>query len=277
MKKSISIWAFPGMSVKDAMALAKKAGFEAIELSLDEKGDIGLDSNESDVKKIGEMAGKAGLEISSLATGLFWGYPMTSSNAQIAEKGKEVCRKLLDVASWLGVDGVLVIPGGVGADFIPGFETVSYDQAYERALGAIKELAPYAQEKKVNIGIENVWNKFLLSPLEMKGFIDEINNPYVGVYFDTGNVVINGYPQQWIRILGKRIKRVHFKDFRKNVGTLDGFVDLLEGDVDWPEVMKAFREIGYDGYVTAEFFGYKHYNEVLIHNTSKAMDFILKG
>lgn len=275
MKKSISIWAFPGMELKDAAKLAKDAGFEAIELGVAEEGDIALESKEEEVKKIGDMIRKTGLEVASLATGLFWKYSMTSSKKENVEKVKEVCRKMLDIASWIGTDGILVIPGGVGADFIPGFEVVSYDRAYDRAQNAIKEIAPYAEKKKVNIGIENVWNKFLLSPLEMKKFIDEIASPFAGVYFDVGNVVINGYPEQWIRILGKRIKKVHFKDFKRAIGNISGFVDLLEGDVNWPEVIKAFKEIGYDGYFTAEFFGYKTHNEALIYNTSRAMDFIL--
>src|SRR5659263_668632 len=93
---------------------------------------------------------------------------------------------------------------------------------------------------KNDIGLENVWNKFLLSPIEMRDFIDKIDSSYVGAYLDVGNVINTGYPEQWIRILGKRIKKVHFKDFRKSVGTLSGFVDLLAGDVDYPEVMKEF-------------------------------------
>ena len=275
MKKSISIWAFPGLKIKEAMELAKKAGFEAVELALDEEGEISLNSSQKEIENVASMAKQIGLDISGLATGLFWKYSMTSNKKENVNKAREVCRKMLDTARWLGTDGILVIPGGVGADFIPGYEVVSYDLAYERARKALKEVAPYAEEKKVYVGVENVWNKFLLSPLEMKQFIDEINSPFVGVYFDVGNVVINGYPEQWIRILGKRIKRVHFKDFKSAVGNLNGFVDLLEGDVNWHEVIKALKEVGYNGYVTAEFFGYKEYNEVLIYNISQAMDYIL--
>ena len=112
--------------------------------------------------------------------------------------------------------------------------------------------------------------------MEMRDFIDKIDSPFVGSYFDVGNVVINGYPEHWIRILGNRIKKVHFKDFRRAVGTLDGFVDLLAGDVNYPEVVKALEEVGYDGWVSAEMIpNYKYHTETIIYNTSNAMDAIL--
>ncbi|MDN5276055.1 MAG: L-ribulose-5-phosphate 3-epimerase [Clostridiales bacterium] len=150
------------------------------------------------------------------------------------------------------------------------------DVAYERALEAFMQLKEEAEATKVSICLENVWNKFLLSPLEMRDFIDKINSPYVGVYLDVGNVIYTGYPEHWIRILGKRIKKVHFKDFRRKVGTLEGFVDLLAGDVNFPEVMQAFKEVGYDDYVTAEMIpNYTHYTNQIIYNTSKSMDRIL--
>ncbi|RKY67851.1 MAG: sugar phosphate isomerase/epimerase, partial [Candidatus Latescibacterota bacterium] len=140
-----------------------------------------------------------------------------------------------------------------------------------------RELAPVAEQLKVAVCVENVWNKFLLSPLEMRDFVDAVDSEYVGVYFDVGNVIPMGYPEHWIQILGKRIKRVHFKDFRRNVGTLDGFVDLLEGDVNWPEVMAALRRIGYNSYATAEMIPpYTHHPEALVCNTSRSMDYILK-
>lgn len=276
MKKSISQWAFVPGSLKSYMELAKKAGFEAIELAMDETGEIAPSSAESEIKAIRKTADQVGIEISSLATGLFWAYPFTSNDPKKREKASEIAVSMLKVASWLGVDAILLIPGAVGVDFIPGSEIVSYDQAYERAFSAVQKLAPEAEKWKVNIGVENVWNKFLLSPLEMKGFIDKIGSPYVKVYFDVGNVLLTGYPEHWIRILGSRIVRVHFKDFRRAVGGLSGFVDLLEGDVNWPEVIKAFGEISYNSYVTAEMIPpYLHHPEALIFNTSRAMDHIL--
>lgn len=257
------------------MKLAKAAGFDGIELALNETGSMGLGFNEEDINKYKAAAAEIGIEISSLATGLYWSYSLTSNSEEIREKAKAVVRKQLDMAALLGVDTILVVPGAVGVDFVPGSEVVDYDVAYERALSAIKELAPYAEKKKVYIGLENVWNKFLLSPLEMRDFIDKTGSEYVGSYLDVGNIIYSGYPEQWIKILGNRIRKVHFKDFKREVGTLAGFVDLLSGDVNYPAVVEALEKIGYDSYVTAEVFPYKYYAEQLIYSASQAMDKIL--
>jgi len=277
VKKSISYWSFPGnLSLEQCFALAKKAGFEAIEVALPSGKDITLESKKEDLLKVRESAKKAGLELSSLASGLFWDFSLTAGDPKVREKAKDIARKMLEFASWLEVDTILVVPGAVNVFFNPGSETVPYDVAYERALQAMKELAPAAEKYRVNIGLENVWNKFLLSPLEMRDFIDKVNSPFVGAYFDVGNVLQTGFPEQWIRILGKRIRKVHLKDFRTAVGNVNGFVDLMEGDVDWPEVIKALREVGYDGYLTAEMMPvYKTISEALIYQTSQALDLIL--
>ncbi|NLC68313.1 MAG: TIM barrel protein [Clostridiaceae bacterium] len=277
MKKGISIWAFPpGMKIADCIKLAKEAGFEGIELALNETGEMGLESTAGEVESYRKLAEQAGIEITSLATGLYWSYSLTSNCEKTREKAKDIARKQLDFAAILGVDTILVVPGAVGVDFVPGSEIMEYDTAYDRALAAIKELAPYAEKKKVCIGIENVWNKFLLSPLEMRDFIDKIGSEYVGAYFDVGNVIYLGYAEHWIKILGKRIKKVHFKDYRREVGGLAGFVDLLAGDVNYPAVVKELEEVGYDGYVIAEMIPpYKYYPEQILYNTSKSMDKIL--
>jgi hexulose-6-phosphate isomerase len=126
------------------------------------------------------------------------------------------------------------------------------------------------------MGIENVWNKFLLSPGEMAAFIDQFDSPFVGAYVDVANLMRAGYPEDWLRHLGKRVVGIHFKDYRVSVGTIEGFVDLLEGDVNWPEVMAAIKEIDYDGPIAAEMIPlYRHFPEVRLANTSNAMDAIL--
>lgn len=280
MKKGISIWSFPaGMSIVECIALAKKAGFDGIELALNETGPLSLDSGEEEIIGYRKAADDIGIEISSLATGLYWSYSLTSNNIDIQRKARDIVKKQIDFARLLGVDTILVVPGAVGVDFIPGCEIIDYDEAYERALGELKELAAYAEAQKVNIGVENVWNKFLLSPLEMRTFIDSIGSGYVGAYLDVGNVVYSGYPEHWIKILGKRIKKVHFKDYRKEVGSTAGFVDLLSGDVNYPAVVKELEKTGYHSFVTAEMVPpdpfYRHYPEQLVYNTSQTMDRIL--
>ena len=278
MKKGISIWSFAEGSLKDKMKLAKDAGFDGIELSLDETGEVSLESTKDELLQVKKYADEIGIEFYSIASGLYWTYNYTSGNEKNREKAIEITKKQLEVASILGCDTILVVPGAVEVAFDPG-EVVEYDVAYERAQSALKELAPYAEKLGVSIGVENVWNRFLLSPLEMARFLDEIGSNYVGSYFDVGNVLFMGYPEHWIKILGSRIKKVHFKDFRRETGNgnLSGFVDLLEGDVNWPEIINSLEKIDYDGWVTAEMLPpYKHYPSAIIYNTSNSMDEILR-
>lgn len=272
MLKSISVWAFdPTRPLDEVFALAKDTGFPGVEVAIAEDGPITPQTTEDDCKRIVEQAQKAGVSITSMASGGGWSLPISCTDESTRRKGIDFIASSLQVAKWLNLDTILVVPGGVGAEFIPGFKSAPYDVAYKNATDALQELVPVANATKVSIGIENVWNKFLLSPLEMRQFIDDLKSDYLGSYFDVGNVISTGYAEQWIRILGNRIKKVHLKDFKREVGNLDGFCDLLDGDVNFPEVMKALREIGYDGPVTSEFFDC----EKDLPKISKAMDEIL--
>lgn len=278
MKKGINIWSFKDDTPLDqCMGLAKEAGYDGIELALSQKGDLNLKSSEGEILKIKRMAECIGLELPSLASGLYWSYSLTSNNKDIRIKAKDIVKKQLETAALLGADTILVVPGAVGVDFIRDCEIVSYDRAYEYSLEAFSELKDYAQKLKISIALENVWNKFLLSPLETRDFIDKIGSTYVGSYLDVGNLIYTGYPEQWIRILGRRIKKVHFKDFRRSVGNLSGFVDLLEGDVNFPEVMKAFCEVGYDDYCIGELSCYKYSSNQIVFNGASSMDAIIKN
>lgn len=276
MKKGISIWSFPPMALKDAFRLAKDAGFEGVEVALDETGELSLTTTEAELAQIKKQADEAGIALYSVACGLYWSYWLCSEDAAEQQKAKDILKKQIDVAAALGCQSILVIPGCVNADFAAPGRVMDYDVVYERSLAAICEMKAYAEEKKVEIGLENVWNKFLLSPMEMRDFIDKVGSDYVGSYLDIGNTLLSGYPEQWVKILGKRIKKVHFKDYRVEAGGLHGFVDLLAGDVNYPAVVAALDAAGYDGWVTAEMIpGYKYHTETIIYNTSKAMDAIL--
>ena len=277
MKKGINIWSFPAGSIKDNLMLAKDAGFEGVELALNPEGELSVSSTENEIKEIKKTAEDLGLSLYSLSSGLCWDYRLSDDNPAMREKAKDIIKKQLDTAKLLGADTVLVLPGVVNVSFSHPEVKVPYDVVYERALEGIGELKSYAEALKVNIGLENVWNKFLLSPMEMRDFIDKIGSDYVGCYLDIGNTLYCSYPEDWVRILGKRIKKVHFKDYRMEAGGLHGFVDLLAGDVDYPEVVRALDEIGYEDWVSAEMIpGYKNYPETIIYNTSNAMDKILR-
>jgi len=276
MKKAISIWSFADKSIEDSILLAAKAGFEGIELSLDEEGTVSLESSDRQLRNIRALADDAGIKIHSVASGLYWKYSFTSNNSDERKKASDIAVRQMETAKILGADSVLIVPGAVAVEFIPDREVIQYDVAYNRALRAFIDLKPFAESLKIHIGIENVWNHFLLSPLELRDFIDVIDSAYIGSYLDVGNILSSGFPEHWIRILGKRIKKVHFKDYKKIPGGLNCFVDLLSGDVNWPEVMSAFREIGYDSWCTAEMIPpYKYYPDQIIYNTSGSMDQIL--
>ena len=257
MKLGASYWMLEGgleasLPVRDAMEQAKKLGFDSIELCIASQGVLTHEITEAECKEIVKMSQDIGIEISSVASGESWGCSPTSDDPAVRERITDFTKKALQVTQWLGADAYLLVPGAVDVFFLPEGEVVPYDVCYDRAKEFVGSLLDTAKATGVTICIENVWNKFLLSPLEMRDFIDGFNSPFVGSYFDIGNVLLFGYPCQWIRILGERIKRVHVKDFDKSTGTAEGFGDLLEGNVNFGNVTKALAEIGYDGYATAE-------------------------
>ncbi len=280
MKKSISIWSFPGaLSLSDKLKLAREAGFEGFEIDLSDDGPLTMGSSQKEIGAVRELAERSGVKLSGLATGMYWGANAASADAAVRQRADAILKKQIEIAAALGLDAILVVPGTVGADFIPNCEVVAYDTAWQRATEFIRAAVPAAEKAGVRICVENVWNKFLLSPLEMRQFIAQFDSEWVGAYFDVGNTLALGYPEHWIRILGGQIGRVHLKDYRRAVGSVDGFVEILSGDVNWPAVMDALRGIGYDGWLTAEMIPpipfYKYAPETLLFNTSRAMDALL--
>ena len=272
MLKSISAWAFKDLSSRTAdsvLAAAAEHGFPALELTIDGKGFLTVESDQAACKKILQAAKKCGVKISSVASGLGWQFPLSSADQA---KAIEVLQKSARIAGWLGVDCLLVVPGVVSGLGAKGKEHVPYDVAYTRMQAGILQAIAAAAEARVKLGVENVWNKVLLSPLEMRDFVDSFRSEWVVTYLDVGNMIITGFAEDWVRILGKRTGCVHFKDFKRDVGTLAGFCDLLDGDVNYPEVMKALREVGYDGPCVAEFFGLE---SKALQKVSDAMDKIL--
>jgi hexulose-6-phosphate isomerase len=270
MKKGINIGAVPGnLSIDEAFGMIARAGFEGVELNMAENarsdGKISLHANcgEAELLAVKETAEKYKLKITSFVTSLLWSYPLTSYDKNTREHGKSAVKKIIDYAAFFGSDTVLVVPGQVN-------ENTHYEDAYGNAQSALRELAPYAEDKKIYIGVENVWNKFLLSPLEMRDFIDSIGSEYVGAYFDIGNVLVSGYPEQWIKILGTRIKKYHAKGFKTSVGNITGFTTLLEGDINWKRVMDEIRKTGYNDFITAELGAYKYGPFNLLKETAEA-------
>jgi len=233
------------MSLDDLLSLCKKAGYESVELSFGEGRELDINMAESDIKKVAKKCADAGVEIASVIGGYGERGNMLSLDPENLKKGSRSIKRILEIGSILGTDGMLLHPGQLTSEG-------TYLDAWNGLLHELKELAPVAESFKVAICVENVWNKFLLSPKEMREFVDAVGSKWVATYLDTANMMAYGYPEHWVRELGKRIKKVHFKDFKR--GSHE-FVNLLDGDTDWQLLMKEFRAIGYDSYVVHEVGG----------------------
>ncbi len=258
------------------MELAAENGFEAIELCVGDGASLNLEANESFCLNIRKRADQLGVRLPSVASGTYWSRNLASASADDRERARHDLGRMIRITAWLGAKTLLTIPGAVDVFFLPERPAQGYDEVVRLATEGLRAVLPVAEENQVRLGIENVWNKLFLSPTELASFIDGFGSPWLGAYIDVGNVLAFGYPEQWLRILGPRVVGIHLKDYRRAVGTADGFVDLLEGDVDWPAVKSAIGEIGYEGAVVAEMIpGYRHHPMVRIANTSNAMDAIL--
>ena len=253
MKKGICICSIPG-NLEEKFRLAKDAGFDGVE--------INTVNTDEESKKLKAIADSVGLEIPSIMNSAHWQFPLSDPDPEVRRKSVDGMMKSLASASIVGADTVLLVPGVVN-------EKVCYEDAYATSQEEIKKLAKEAEKREVIIAIENVWSKFLLSPIEFSRYIDEVGSEYVAAYFDVGNILLYGYPQHWIRSLGSKIKKVHVKGFK--VGP-KSFTYLLDSDINWTEVMKAFKDVGYDGYVTAEMPPYSSFPEQMVYDTSAHLD-----
>jgi L-ribulose-5-phosphate 3-epimerase len=219
---------------KPAFQLLKEAGFDGVEL---------ISPNELDQREVSSARDQTGLLIHGVSGSRHWQDPLSDPDPRVVARGMEAIRReFLDCKAYGGTT-VLVVPAVVT-------RKVGYRDAYKRSQENIRKLIPDAQASGVKIAIEEVWNKFLLSPVEFARYIDEFESPWVGAYFDVGNVVEFGYPEEWIRELGKRILKVHIKEYAKDKRFK---YRLGEGrEIDWSAVTGALRDCGYDGWITAE-------------------------
>ena len=246
MKKAIGIGMVGEnkLPLGERMKLVRECGFDGIELN------SGIPNRDELKKAIDD----AGLGVSEIVDSLHWGKPFSSASEKVREEGRAGLKTALEEAKFFGATTVLLVPGVVN-------KQISYADCYTRSQAEIRAMLPVAQETGVAIAIEEVWNDFLLSPVEAARYIDEFNTPLVGAHFDIGNCANWGYPEQWVRILGKRILKLHVKEFSRKKADAEGRgkgFNLPLGDpggIDWPEVCKALKEIGYTGWATAEING----------------------
>jgi len=273
MKKAVNAWTFPSdMPVKERIQEAAKAGYDGIELIFTEQGEVSLERTDAELAEYRKLAESLGIEIPSIVASVYGRDNLANPDPAIIDAGIERGARALHAAAVLGADTILLVPGRVNKE--TENPNGRYDIVYENAAKNVKRLAKFAEQEGVYIGIENVWNKFLLSPLEMRTFVDSAESPYVGVYFDVGNFLPWAFPEQWIRILGSRIKKMHVKDYLISSGPCGTFVDLLEGSVDYAEVMHACREVGYDNYMVAEVPPFAADRTLKAKTTALAMDTI---
>jgi L-ribulose-5-phosphate 3-epimerase len=245
-------------ALPDKMKIAIDAGFVSMECpQIDDPAEAEAIKKAADAEK---------LRIHSVMCQSHWQFPLSSGDpAVVSQCVKGIETSLRNAKLW-GADTVLVVPAVVNAE-------TRYQDAWTRSQAQIKKLIPLAKELKVIIAVEEVWNKFLLSPLEFARYVDEFKSPWVKAYFDVGNVAINAYPQDWIRTLNKRIVKLHIKDFKfKN--RVAEFTDLREGEIDFPAIYAALKEIGYQGDATVEL---RSGDAAYLKEVSRRFDLILSG
>ncbi|MGI8962346.1 MAG: sugar phosphate isomerase/epimerase family protein [Bryobacteraceae bacterium] len=251
-------------SIPERFQMARDAGFERIECP--------TTPDQSQAEAMKKAAEKAVIKIHSVMNMDHWKYPLSSSDPAVVDKSLEGARTSLRNAHLWGADTVLIVPAVVNAE-------TSYRDAYSRSQTSIRKLLPLAEELKVIIALEEVWNKFLLSPIEFATYIDQFQTPWVRAYFDVGNVQLYGYPADWIRTLGKRIVKLHIKDFSfvhqpDSDKMVAEWVPLLKGNVDWPAIYLALKEIGFHGTATVELPGG---DEAYLKEVYKRFTMILSG
>lgn len=232
------------LSILEKFRLLKDLGFDGVELDA---------PNELPLAELLNARDRTGLAIPGVVNSRHWTLPLTDPDPAIRAAGIEAAITALDDARRYGADTLLLVPGRVNAQ-------TSYAQAYERAVTEIRKLIPHMEQTGIRIAFENVWNDFLLSPLEAARFVDEFAHSMFGWYFDTGNVLRYGRPIHWIEALGHRIFRIDAKEYsleRMNAeGLWKGFeVELGEGDCDWPALNKALAAVGYSGWASGEVKG----------------------
>jgi L-ribulose-5-phosphate 3-epimerase len=227
------------LSYTERFSLARSAGFDAIEMQ--------TIADAAEAAEILEASKKTGLRIHSVMNMDHWRFPLSSADASVVMRSVSGMETSLRNAAEWGADAVLLVPAVVDA-------TTSYQDAWTRSQRVIRErLLPLARDLKIVIAVEEVWNKFLLSPLEFSRYLDELDSPWAKAYFDVGNVVFYGYPQDWIRTLGGRIVKIHLKDFQLDrPNGRFSWKNLGEGDIDWPEVRRSISDVAFSGYVTTE-------------------------
>ncbi|MBO3832795.1 MAG: sugar phosphate isomerase/epimerase [Candidatus Brockarchaeota archaeon] len=251
MKKGINLWSIEWPSIlreldnKKVARKIKEIGYDGVELVFDDSSFDPIRKTEEEIRRTAEDFKSKNLEIPSVATGVFWKYNLGSNDEKTRSKGIEYGKAGVKMASIVGASSILVVPGVASPE-------TPYEELYANALNSVKKLAEFAEDYGVTIAVENVWNKFLYSPMEFKKFIMDVGMRNVKVYLDVANLMAISHPENWIHSLGNMVSNVHAKDFDTNIGNINGFRNVLKGNVDWRKIIKLLKAAGYNGYLTVE-------------------------
>ena len=279
MIKGISYLSFEnGLSnnepIESALSQTKMHGFEALELSVSSEGVISTNSSKAECEMMRKRIDDSGVFVDSIATGMSWGVSPTSDDESIRKKSISLHQNALKVASYLDCKALLFVPGVVKSPISP--EIVRYDRALDRLREAINQMLPIAEDLNVDLCMENVWNGFFYSPIELRDFVDSFDSDRLGVYLDIGNLIgYQQHPPHWVELLNSRIKRVQIKDFQENFDWTGSFsfCDIGAGDVPWKETIEALKTIEYKSTIIAEMLPW---DETILSRTSAAMDQLFK-
>ena len=261
-------------SIESALSQTKMHGFDALELSVSSEGVITTNSSKAECEMIRKRIDESGVFVDSIATGMSWGISPTSDDESIRKKSISLHQDALKVASYLDCKALLFVPGVVKSPISP--EIVRYDRALDRLREAINLMLPIAEDLNVDLCMENVWNGFFYSPIELRDFVDSFDSDRLGVYLDIGNLIgYQQHPPHWVELLNSRIKRVQIKDFQENFDWTGSFsfCDIGAGDVPWKETIEALRTIEYKSTIIAEMLPW---DETILSRTSAAMDQLFK-
>jgi len=267
--KAINYWVLGGFEgskdPKQAIDDAAEMGLDGIELTFGES--VNENITIAECKEIKKYADEKGIGLRTMASGFYWGCSLASPVGEEREKAITFSKKYIQTAAHLGVETILLIPGAVDVAWDDSRPVIPYQEVWNNASSSLKELVPLAGDAGINIGLENVWNKFLLSPMEMKIFIEQFNSPNIGCYLDLGNTLANGYPEHWIMLLERHVKAIHVKNFERTDcgGVLHGFGDSLnEGDLDYKKIKTALKSINYQGPLTVEMIPFSRLPDLIL-------------
>ncbi len=280
MKNTVQLnyWVMGGFEgkkpVEQALDEVAAMGLDGLELAF-EAGGFAPGITEARCREIRREAARRNLRIATLATGRYWAHSLSSERAAERRAAIAFTREYLQVAAWIGARAVLVVPGAVAVPWDASRPVVPYAAAWTHATASIRACLRDARRLGVTLALENVWNWFLSDPMAMKCFVDQFRSARVGVYLDVANCLINGYPEHWIEVLGRRVAAVHFKNFSRQDcgGGMHGFGDdLLKGDVNWAAVRAALRRIRYRGPITAEMIPFSRLPNLVLPDMALARD-----